>query len=124
MNGYGKRNPLTLPSGVGLADPSPATGHRAVAIPGGQVEQHQHSDGTSLSQTVELRRPDGSVWTAYARRHPLPTDPAAASRATGQATSILTLLAGAVAAVDIARQARGVMLDWDGPPPAWQLRYE
>ena len=94
------------------------------AIPGGQVERRQHREGASLSQTIALRRQDGSVWTAYARQHPLPSDPGAANRATREASSILMLMAQAVAAADTARQARSVMLDWDGPMPAWQVHYD
>ena len=104
----------------------PLTGATTVGvamIPGGQVERRQQRDGARLCQTVDVRRCDGSVWTAYTRQYVLPTDPGAADRATEQASSVLGLLAQAVAAADTARQARGAMLEWDVAPPPWMAHY-
>jgi predicted Zn-dependent protease len=92
-------------------------------IPGGQVERHQQRDGDRLRQTVEVHRRDGSVWTAFARQLALPADPGEADRATRQASCVLGLLAQAVAAADTARQARGIMLDWNTAPPPWAAHY-
>jgi hypothetical protein len=92
-------------------------------IPGGQVERWQQREGARLHQSIEVRRRDGSVWTAYARQFALPADPREADRATKQASCVLELTAQAVAAADTARQARGAMLDWETAPPAWVTHY-
>lgn len=92
-------------------------------IPGGQVERRQQRDGARLSQTIEVRRRDGSVWTAYARDLALPANPTDADRAAERAVCVLGLLAQAVAAADTARQARGTMLEWDSVPPPWAAHY-
>ena len=92
-------------SGWALTGPSGLT---VAPIPGGQVERRQQREGAHLSQTVEIRRRDGSVWTAYARQVALPTDPGEADRSDEAGLlGVLTLLAQAVAAADTARQARG-----------------
>lgn len=92
------------------------------SIPGGLVARRQHREGGRLRQTVEIRRHDGSVWTAYARQLALPADPGEAERATEQASHVLALLAAALAAADTAREARGQMLE--GAPPPWAASYE
>jgi hypothetical protein len=118
------------PTGAFLGDDGPAewalAGTAAVpvtTISGGRVEQRQERMGERLRQTVEIRRRDGSVWTAYARQLALPADPGEAERATEQASCVLNLLAQAVAAADTARQARGTMLEWDAGPPPWAAHY-
>lgn len=92
-------------------------------VAGGQVERRQRRDGGRLQQTVEVRRRDGSVWIAYDRQLALPADPTEAGRAMNQAACVLDLLAGAVAAADNARQARGAMLEWEEPTPPWAANY-
>lgn len=106
-----------------LGDAPGATMLGVATIPGGQVERRQQRDGHRLHQSVELRRRDGSVWTAYTSNLALPADPGEADRATQQASWVLGLLAQAVAAADTARQARSVMLDWDAAPSAWVAHY-
>lgn len=101
-----------------------ANGGTATAIPGGQVERRQQRAGDRLSQVVEIRRRDGSVWTAYAREVDLPADPGEAQRTAEEASHVLALLAQAVVAADRAREARGVMLGWMASPPAWAARYD
>ena len=126
MGQFGKRvragDPRAIDDSSGWALTGPS-GLTVAPIPGGQVERRQQREGAHLSQTVEIRRRDGSVWTAYARQVALPTDPGEADRATKQASCVLTLLAQAVAAADTARQARGMMLDWDAAPPPWAAHY-
>lgn len=87
------------------------------------VEHHHRRDGTSLHQSIELRRHDGSTWTAYSRQLLLPTDDIAAELTTRQANCVLDLLAQALAAAESARHARGVMLEWAPPTPPWFARY-
>ena len=104
--------PHASPQGVAVA-----------MIPGGQVERRQLREGARLNQSVEVRRRDGSVWRAYARQLPLPADPGEADRAAGQAACVLDLLVQAVAAADLARQARSAMLAWNAAPPPWTARF-
>src|SRR5215212_185025 len=99
MNEYGKPAQVITPRPDGVLLGSPDGGALAVAIaaiPGGQVERRQQREGARLSQSVEVRRRDGSVWTAYARQVALPSDPGEADRATEQASCVLALLAQAV----------------------------
>jgi hypothetical protein len=107
---------------AGNGIPGSANRCEVAAIPGGQVERRQLRNGDHLNQTVEVRRRDGSVWTAYARQLALPADPGEADRTTELASCVLDLLARAVAAADTARQARGAMLDPDAAPP-WAAHY-
>jgi hypothetical protein len=107
---------------MGLAHASPH-GVAVAMIPGGQVERRQLREGARLNQSVEVRRRDGSVWRAYARQLALPADPGEADRAADQAACVLDLLVQAVAAADLARQARGAMLAWNATPPPWAARF-
>jgi hypothetical protein len=126
MNDHGYRWHTGAPQGEDVPVEWAMAGALPVAvaaIPGGQVEQRQQREGMRLRQTVEIRRRDGSVWTAYARQFALPADPGEAARATERASHVLALLAQAVAAADTAREARGAMLDWSAPQPPWALHY-
>ena len=129
MDHFVKQGPADLPFGGdgipawSLAGAPVAAAHGVATIPAGQVERRQQRDGDRLRQTVEVHRPDGSIWTAYARQLALPAEPGEADRATRQASCVLGLLAQAVAAADTARQARGTMLDWDSAPPPWAAHY-
>ena len=90
----------------------------------GRIERRQHRRGSDLLQSVELRRHDGSTWMPYLRHVALPHDTAAADRATQQASSVLRLLAQALAAAETARQARGIMAEWSTTPAAWVVHYD
>lgn len=96
-----------------------------IAAPGrevaGRIERRQEREGEALWQTIAIRRRDGTLWTAFARRLVLPRDPGLASRVEQRAACVLALTAGALEAVDAARQARSAMLDGDEAPPAWSV---
>ena len=110
-NGPGRRAD-TLPTGVAPADgPSwPDADEDAAsmvvigAIPGGQLEARQMLRGSVLMQQVSIRRPDGSVWTAYERDVTLPEDES--PKAVARAGQILFLASRAVCAADTARIGR------------------
>lgn len=71
----------------------------------------QTLDGSRLCQSVELHRPGGTIWEAYARAIQLPAEAGPRARLLLDATVVLDLAAGAVAAADTARQARGFAVD-------------
>ncbi|WP_137126145.1 hypothetical protein [Roseomonas sp. HF4] len=90
-------------------------------VVGGRVSRSQDICASTLRQVVELRRPDGSVWRAYERHVVLPDDATKSGRVVREATTILALAAGAVAASDTARIARGS--DWIADIAAWRGHY-
>lgn len=76
------------------------------AVAGGRICWSQDIVGKALRQSVDLRRPDGSVWRAYERLVVLPDNAGMLEPVLRQATTILALAARAVAAADTARIAR------------------
>lgn len=84
-----------------LADQDPASVMRC----------RQTLDGSRLSQSVELHRPGGTIWEAYTRAIQLPAEAGPRARLMLDATTVLDLAAGAIAAADAARQARGFAVD-------------
>jgi hypothetical protein len=126
MDEFGGEARARAAGDVGFADGGTMDAAPAVAVatvPSGRIERRQQREGGRLCQTVEIRRRDGSVWTAYARQLALPADPGEADRATEQATHVLALLAAALAAADTAREARGQMLEWAPARPPWTASY-
>jgi hypothetical protein len=103
----------------GVVDGAPAMLVRA--IPGGRISRSQARLGDRLCQNVEIRRPDGSVWNAYARELPLPAEPEAAARLARTASSVLGLAMDAVAAADTARLGRCEILRQQAATPSWGI---
>lgn len=75
------------------------------------VQCHQTLDRGLLHQSIELRRPGGTVWTAHARTLPLPTEATGQARMIRDATVVLGLAAAAILATEQAREARAFGID-------------
>ena len=71
-----------------------------------EVRTRQLLDHDALDQRVDVLRPDGTVWTAYARRLELPLEAGRRRALLAEAATVLHLAATAVASCERARDAR------------------
>jgi hypothetical protein len=112
--------PATPPPAPPATDESHADTTVVMAIPGGQLRRREVREDGLIVQWVEIRRPDGSIWTAYRRELPLPGDRAVAGEEASLATQVLAIAAGAVGAADTARIGRTWLAEHDAAAP-WRV---